>query len=592
MASPLSHTKDRPVVLVLDGHCPAAIEAVQSLGRAGAEVHVASTTPEPLAFHSKYVTQKLQQPTSAQPQEFVSWLAQLDEKHRYALIIPSTDAALLPVCALPEENSLRKKAVLASAASFEMVLDKEKTWQLAKRLGVPVPESILIESVDNVPAARKFPVILKPIRSKVTHKGEMVSLAPQIVHDDYARREVLQNMLVHNPVQQQEIVPGWGAGVEMLFQNGKKVWHFGHDRVHEVPLTGGGSTYRRSLFPSPAMLEAAEKILTELKWHGVAMVEFRMCRDGSFYLLEINPRFWGSLALSIDAGVDFPVALLKIARGEPVPPQPTYQLHYSRRLAKDLDWLRANWRADHNDPSLLTKPRLRSLIELARPLIGKESWDHFDLRDPGVTFEMLRRIVVEHVAKVRDFVKRKAEVRRVVAEQRRLMAKPLPVRKLLFLCFGNICRSPFAGQLAKVRLPACTVEAAGFHHKVNRKSPANVLNVARQMEIDLTDHRSMQVTARQVEQADLILLMDMKNYHQLAQTFPNAVSKAVLLGLFASQPRLTISDPYEKNEQQTAVVLRQIDDAVCGLGKWLESRAPEPVRSEASPELTPGRINS
>ena len=55
-------------------------------------------------------------------------------------------------------------------------------------------------------------------------------------------------------------------------------------------------------------------MLRSLKWHGVAMVEFKKDeRDNEFKLMEINPKFWGSLALSIRCGVDFPYLAAQMA---------------------------------------------------------------------------------------------------------------------------------------------------------------------------------------------------------------------------------------------------------------------------------------
>ena len=105
--------------------------------------------------------------------------------------------------------------------------------------------------------------------------------------------------------------------------------------------------------------------------------------------MEINPRLWGSLALSIDAGVNFPLGLLRLARGEQPLPQPDYRLVYTRDLRTDLDWLKANLKADRGDPLLLTRARSFSFLELLRPLTGREKWDHFDGRDLGVTRRIL-----------------------------------------------------------------------------------------------------------------------------------------------------------------------------------------------------------
>src|SRR6185369_324392 len=54
--------------------------------------------------------------------------------------------------------------------------------------------------------------------------------------------------------------------------------------------------------------------------------------DGESWLMEINPRLWGSVALPIDAGVDFPAGLLLLATAQAVPPQPGYRVpYYTRR---------------------------------------------------------------------------------------------------------------------------------------------------------------------------------------------------------------------------------------------------------------------
>ena len=70
------------------------------------------------------------------------------------------------------------------------------------------------------------------------------------------------------------------------------------------------------------------------------MVEFKVAEDGTPYLMEINTRFWGSLQLAIDAGVDFPWLLYKLACGQPVTPVTRYKTGRRLRwLLGDLDSL-------------------------------------------------------------------------------------------------------------------------------------------------------------------------------------------------------------------------------------------------------------
>jgi predicted ATP-grasp superfamily ATP-dependent carboligase len=92
----------------------------------------------------------------------------------------------------------------------------------------------------------------------------------------------------------------------------------------------------------------AQRILDHVGWHGVAMVEFKVTPEGCPYLMEVNPRFWGSLQLAIDAGVDFPWLLYQLASGAPAWPDPGYRTGVRVRwLLGDLDHLYLRLRDEH-----------------------------------------------------------------------------------------------------------------------------------------------------------------------------------------------------------------------------------------------------
>ena len=80
---------------------------------------------------------------------------------------------------------------------------------------------------------------------------------------------------------------------------------FAHRRLREKPPSGGVSVYRESVAPDPSLVARAAALLAGLGWRGVAMVEMKTdARTGTPYLMEVNGRFWGSLQLAVDAGVD------------------------------------------------------------------------------------------------------------------------------------------------------------------------------------------------------------------------------------------------------------------------------------------------
>ena len=67
------------------------------------------------------------------------------------------------------------------------------------------------------------------------------------------------------------------------------------------------------------------KLLDALKWYGIAMVEFKLDqKDGVPKLIEVNPRFWGSMSLAIHPGVDFPYLLYRLAVDGDIEPAGEY----------------------------------------------------------------------------------------------------------------------------------------------------------------------------------------------------------------------------------------------------------------------------
>ena len=560
-------------VLVLDGHSRAALETLQSLGRTGVQVDLAAESKNCLAMHSRYAARKLQQPSQEKVADFQAWLRAHDQKRNYALIVPATEASLLGLRQLDENDPLRRKAVIPGNDALDIALDKQKTWKLAHDLGVPVPANILYSSAAEVGAAEQFPVVLKPSRSKVMLGGELCTLPVAVVKNEAERQEQLRRWLPVTPVQQQQYVSGRGVGVELLFNHGKKVWHFAHERVHEYPLSGGASSYRRSIVPPANMLRDAERLLAALKWHGVAMVEFKMNANGQYWLMEINPRLWGSLALSIDSGVDFSAGLLQIACGQQPAAQPQYKVHYyTRDLRTDFDWLKSNLLADPQDPLLHTRSRSFSFLELLRPLTGRESWDHFDWRDLGITRRALALMIADQLRpihrKLQNWRMERRQLRRHRALLQRLAAIGGP-HKIVFLCYGNICRSPLAAGLAAQRLSGVDIESAGFHQQEDRSCPEKIQRIGNSFGVDLSGHRSRRVTHEILANADLVIAMDKENLNCLRREFPEVLERTTLLGLFGNPPALAIADPYLADEAITNRICEQVRSNVDGLARWI-----------------------
>lgn len=213
-----------------------------------------------------------------------------------------------------------------------------------------------------------------------------------VVHDARSAAEIAASLVELCPIQVQRWVPGQGTGVEVLASEGRIVMAFAHRRIHESPNSSPVSSYREAIEPPPSLLEAASQLLRELRWTGVAMVEFRVDQaTGRHWLLEINGRFWGSLPLAVHAGADFPVALVELLLSS-TEPRP-YELngrYYCRDVVQDLLWM-----VENRGQLLRPAAAITTLLQWGRVLTGREGWDAASWRDPlpflHYLFEIPRR---------------------------------------------------------------------------------------------------------------------------------------------------------------------------------------------------------
>src|SRR5690606_9337874 len=218
------------------------------------------------------------------------------------------------------------------------------------------------------------------------------------------------------------------------------------ERVHEPP-EGGGSSYRRSTELNPGMLEASRKLIAALNYTGVAMVEFKLNRlTGEWVFIEINGRFWGSLPLAISSGVDFPAYLYRMMTEGRTGFPTGYRVGiHSRSLVDDYHWLAENFRADHDDPTQLTVPMPAIAGEIGNLIRGRERIDTLAWDDPAPGLAEIRmlfcRIATKTLGTVSGRFKRRMLARKQAVGLRRA-AKNAKV--IGFVCYGNICRSPFA----------------------------------------------------------------------------------------------------------------------------------------------------
>lgn len=143
---------------------------------------------------------------------------------------------------------------------------------------------------------------------------------------------------------------------------------------------------------------------------------------------------------------------------------------------------------------------------------------------------------------------------------------------VLFLCHGNVCRSPLAERYARANAGvAARFDSAGFIEAEGRPSPDAAVRAARDHGVDLATHRSRRVTAGTLDRSDLVVVMDVRNYRRLRREFPGR--RAWFLRPFAGDG-VAIEDPHGEGAATFATVYGQVVAAVDGLLAALEERGP------------------
>jgi len=330
-------------VLVTDGHFRKTLAVVRSLGRKGISVTVGERTLFNTSFFSKYCARRLIYPSPRRsPDQFIEFLLKEIKENHYDCLFPMEEETLLLMAKYHSEISQYTCLLIPDLKKIEFVRDKRNLMQFAETHGIPTPKTFQIPPSLTLPlkgggegggadlSSIPIPAVIKPRISSgsfgIVYVKKREDLIPsyQAVHTQYPF-----------PIVQEWIPDGEGTfGFSALFDEASNIKAaFIHKKLRMYPIQGGPSTLREGV-EHPQIMELGLSLLKSLNWVGVGMVEFKVDpRDGTPKLMELNPRFWGSLQLAVISGVDFPYLILRTARRESFEPI----LHYT--VGKRCRWL-------------------------------------------------------------------------------------------------------------------------------------------------------------------------------------------------------------------------------------------------------------
>jgi predicted ATP-grasp superfamily ATP-dependent carboligase len=383
-------------VLITDAGRGSAIAFTRSLGRRGIDVVAADEQRRSPGFASRYAAARVVYPSPAtDPDGAVEALHRAVSDLGVDLVVPISDDIGLPLSRSRERFEGLCALALPDREALAQVTDKGATTELARRVGVPVPQTALVSTVAEAREAAPrlgWPLVLKPVASRIVRDEAVERYEVSYVNDLASLEARMAPLEGHTSVLLQEYHAGEGHGVELLCDRGEPLATFQHRRLHEVPITGGASALRESVPVDPTLLDYSVRLLRELRWTGLAMVEFRVGPAGPV-LMEINGRVWGSLPLAVKSGIDFPAKLVQLHLGPEAfgsgghvnGGAPRIGVR-SRNIGLELVWIASVLRKDRRYPFLPAPSRadgVRAALRLPHPADGFDVLERDDLR-PGL----------------------------------------------------------------------------------------------------------------------------------------------------------------------------------------------------------------
>ncbi len=284
------------MVIVCDCQYRSSITAIRTFAKLGKKV-IAVTTEEnkkPPSFSSRYIYKKIV--FSAEKEIYKEQLLKLCMSLQTPIIFPCGNFTLNILSENVDDFKIHSHFLVAPPITLSHFNDKKWVKNEAIKNGINVPrEYTNADKID-------FPAVVKPFC------GEKFNLKAanryKIVNNKTELEQALEFFKPYdtNPIIE-KYINGDGIGVSVLAKQSNVITAFSHKRLTEFPVNGGPSSSLITIKDND-IINACKNFLQNTDFSGIAMFEFKKS-NGKYYLLEINPRVWGSFPATEKASSDF-----------------------------------------------------------------------------------------------------------------------------------------------------------------------------------------------------------------------------------------------------------------------------------------------
>ena len=297
-------------MLVLGADSPIGLTVVRELGARGVPVIAHGRSERALGRFSRFARSFV-----LDTRPLAQWLPGYAAEHGLGAVMAVSEGHLLELAALHGKLGATK-VLTPDAERLVAVLDKARTFEVARSLGIAVPadwQPVVGDDFAARAAAISYPVAVKWADPNAV-QAALAAAGTALEKVEYAAdaAQLMSILARYDALGRWPLVqtycPGYGLGQMLHMAGGRATLRFQHRRLREFPPSGGVSSFCASvpLDQHAAQMAQSEALLAALGWQGPAMVEYRFDPvTGTYWLMEINGRFWGSIPLAWHCGAHF-----------------------------------------------------------------------------------------------------------------------------------------------------------------------------------------------------------------------------------------------------------------------------------------------
>lgn len=290
----------------------------RNLGESGTRVITGDVTQLAPASLSHFAYKSFTYPDSFnKPERFMDKLVEVAEEHYdpdgNLVLIPQHHTSFVVAKYRDRLDGLVKMA-LPSAEKLDQVHDKGKLAEFCMDNNIRIPPTIVAKSLEELrdrAGEIDYPAFIKLRKSSGSVGIEKVDSADKAIESFERIVDKFDLSRESYPILQQ-MIEGEELCSAFLFANGKPKMEMTYHNIREYP-NGNGVGFLRETVNAENLEATGKKLLEKLAWHSVAEIDFIVDENDCHWLLEVNPRFWGGLAQSVESGWDFPMKYYQLA---------------------------------------------------------------------------------------------------------------------------------------------------------------------------------------------------------------------------------------------------------------------------------------